>query len=189
MNHKDYFDSNFDLFVYLANDLKKNYPAKEMWVGSPFEWIQTLHSKQIGTVGEILVSNWCIERGFEVKRALNSDADRIINGHRVEIKYSSLWGNKTYTFQQLRNQDYDYYFWIGVSPHNIHAWFIPKDVILPDVPRGVTPQHNGSAGTDTWWIKNLDPLNVPDWLQPYGGSLDEVEKIIKKMPKGAYVGR
>lgn len=179
----------FELFSKLANDIKSNYPEKEMWRESPFQWIQTLHSKQIGTVGEILVSNWCSEKGFDVKRSLYSDADRIINGHRVEIKYSSLWGNGTYTFQQIRDQEYDYCLWIGVSPFDVHAWFIPKQYLLPNPPLGVKPQHKGKAGGDTWWMKNLDPENTPDWLGTFGGSLDLLEIQIRNAGSGKHIGR
>lgn len=182
-------NAEIELFSKLADDIKANYPAEEMWEGSPFQWIQTLHSKQIGTVGEILVSNWAIEKGFEVKRALNSDADRIINGHRIEIKYSSLWRNGTYTFQQLRDQEYDYCLWIGVSPFDVHAWLVPKNILLSNPPAGIRPQHKGNAGTETWWMKNLDPHNVPRWLMQYGGSLDELEKQFIIIGKGGHTGR
>lgn len=185
------FDDESELMATLATNIKDNYPESTMWEGSPFQWITRLSSKRIGAVGELLVQNWCQEKGYKVRRPIGSSSyDRVINGHRVEIKYSKLWDNRTYRFQQLRNQDFDFYFWIGVSPRNVQAWFIPKEYLKLGVgpqPEGVIPQHGGKSGQDTWWIK-VDADSPPEWMEHFGGSLSDVNQILKSHPAGSILG-
>lgn len=132
--------------------------ADDPWAGSPFAWIKSRPSRQVGKIGEQLVAGWCAAKGFDVISVRDSEADRIINGRRVEIKFSTLWANGGYTFQQIRDQNYEYAVCLGVSPFDVHGWVIPKSVLLQHV-IGKTPQHRGRAGTDTFW------------LNPYGDGL------------------
>jgi hypothetical protein len=37
-----------------------------MWQGSPFAWIKTRPSRQIGAIGESLVAGWAATRGLDV---------------------------------------------------------------------------------------------------------------------------
>ena len=60
------------------------------WDESPFNWIRSRPSRQKGSIGEKLVSHWCIDRGLDVTRSPDSDADRVIQGKRIEIKLSTL---------------------------------------------------------------------------------------------------
>jgi len=103
---------------------------------------------------------------------------RLIKGIRVEIKFSTLWSdNKIYKFQQIRDQDYRYCFCLGVSPFAVHAWFIPKTELMK--PRaGLTHQHGGTKGTDTLWL-SFSPDQPPSWLTPFGGTLTQVEALIR----------
>ncbi len=146
-------------------------PAQDPWAGSPFAWIKTRPSRQVGAIGEQLVAGWCAARGLDVVRTGDSEADRVINGKRVEIKFSMLWASGEYVFQQIRDQRYDYALLLGLSPFSASCWVVPKAVLLEQSSKpGLTPQHGGRAGRDTWWLRF--PARSPvEWLAPYGGSL------------------
>lgn len=147
------------------------------WEGSPFAWILSRTSRQKGKIGEELVAAWLTEAGFSVERSPDSEADRIVNGKRVEIKLSTLWGNGSYVFQQLRNQNYDAIICIGLSPDAAHAWVMRKSEIPFDTLRH---QHAGASGSDTWWLP-VKPDFVPEWLAPYGGTLEEARERLSQI--------
>lgn len=180
-------DPDVRLVVELAADKEASYTESDsMWAGSPFRWIKARPSRQIGKIGEELVADWCSSKGFKVERSRDSDADRIISGHRVEIKFSTLWTeNKIYKFQQIRDQNYDFCFCIGVSPFDVHAWLIPKTALRKDRPPSFGPQHGGSSGTDTKWL-SFEADSPPPWLKPFGGQLSDVAKILKAAGSGRY---
>lgn len=160
----------------LADRLRDRYASeKARWRGSPFEWILRLPSRQRGKVGEELVSYWCQARGFEVTtRTRGAEADRIIKGYRFEIKFSTLWESGTYRFQQLRDQDYEYVFCLGLSPFEAHAWVIPKRIAWENT----SGQHGGHSGQDTHWLE-VNPAAPPAWLEPWGGSLQRAYEVLK----------
>lgn len=180
-------DPDVRLVVELATSKEAEYTQGDaMWVGSPFRWIKARPSRQIGKIGEELVADWCSNKGFSVERSPDSDADRIIAGHRIEIKFSTLWtDNRIYKFQQIRNQNYDYCFCIGVSPFDVHAWLIPKSELREDRPPSFVPQHGGSDGLDTKWLSFVAD-SPPDWMKPFGGQLSDVAKLLKAAGKGPH---
>ena len=101
-------DAEVRILAQEADTLSQEYAAKRRdWEGSPFGWIREgVSSRQKGTIGEKIVERYLAGKGFDVARSPNSEADRLINGIRAEIKMSTLWENGTYTFQQLRDQNY-----------------------------------------------------------------------------------
>lgn len=152
------------------------------WEGSPFKWIKSLPSRTVGAIGEQLVAGWSAAKGFDVTRTGDSQADRIIEGHRVEIKFSTLWRNGGYKFQQIRDQDYDYCFCLGVSPFDAHAWLIPKSILLEYV-IGHMGQHTGAQGSDTSWL-GFEVGKPYEWMKPYGSSLAAVNELLLAAGKG-----
>lgn len=179
-------DPEVQLLAGLATTLAPDYAraVDDPWVGSPFQWILTVPSRTKGAIGESLVAGWCAAKGFDVVRSSSSQADRIINGHRIEIKFSTLWKSGGYKFQQIRDQDYDYLFCLGVSPFDAHAWLIPKPILRQYV-IGRMGQHTGASGTDTAWLgfRASQPL---DWMLPYGGRLSDVARLLLSSGKGAF---
>ncbi len=140
------------MLVAIASTLKADYlddSEPDPREGSPFAWIKRLPSRRVGKVGEQLVSGWGAAKGLDVIRTPDPQADRIIAGRRVEIKFSTLWKAGIYKFQQIRDQDYEFLICLGVSPFDAHCWIIPKDALLKYV-IGRTPQHTGRGGTDTF---------------------------------------
>lgn len=176
-------DPEVSLLAGIAGDLEGQYEADfAMWEGSPFRWIKTRPSRQVGAIGEKLVSHWCVAKDLEVARSPDSQADLVIAGRRVEVKYSSLWtDNGIYKFQQIRDQDYDFCFCLGVSPFDVHAWFIPKAELMQDKPPHLVPQHGGQRGRDTKWL-SFQADQPPDWLSPYGGTLSSVYGLMVALP-------
>lgn len=153
-------------------------PADDPWIGSPFAWIRTRPSRQVGKIGEQLVAGWAAAKGLDVTRALNSDADRVINGRRVEIKFSTLWTGGGYKFQQIRDQQYDVAFFLGLSPFAASAWVVPKAVLMERPFRpGIAGQHGGQAGTDTAWLA-FQVTQPPAWLSEFGGTLARVYPLL-----------
>ncbi len=167
----------YTILLEINDEIRQQYSSRrQRWLGSPFEWIISLPSRTVGAVAEQIVHVFLERNGFIVKMpSKSSDYDRLVQSHfsmraiRLEIKFSMLWEDGMYVFQQIRNQDYDYIFCLGISPQEAHAWLLPKQVALQNAP----PQHGGKKGTDTRWL-HINPREVPNWLIPYGGSLDEV---------------
>lgn len=173
----------------ISTTLQAGYASEELqWMGSPFAWIKTRPSRQVGTIGERLVAGWLAAKDFDVTRSPDPDADRLVNGHRIEIKFSTLWKSGIYKFQQLRDQNYAFAICLGVSPFDAHCWVIPKSEVVSRWKAsvasgrevdGIQPQHRGAEGRDTAWL-SLDPEAPPPWLKKHGGRLAEAAGFLRK---------
>ena len=176
-------DPNFRILAACSQSLFGQVADESSeWNGSPFEWIKSRRSRQIGKIGELLVSGWMATRGFDVAKSPDSNADRIIEGKRVEIKLSTLWENGRYKFQQLRDQNYELAICLGLSPFEAHCWIIPKADILRlwKIEKVISSQHGGAAGADTAWI-DVNPNNVQGWIHQYGGTLSDAVKKLTEL--------
>jgi hypothetical protein len=168
-------DPDLVKFVLVSEAVSKEYAASlEGWTGSPFSWILTLPSRARGAAGEKIVESWLTVNGFSVKRAAHSGCDRIVNEINVEIKFSTLWKSGGYTFQQLRDQDYQFVFCLGISPAQAHAWLIPKHIAW----KHAVPQHGGSLGKDTKWL-SFQADDPPAWMSEFGGTLQNALSVLK----------
>lgn len=169
------------MLAAIAATLKHDYVRTgqaDPWRDSPFAWIKTRPSRQVGKIGEQLVAGWCAAKGLDVAATGDSEADRLIAGKRVEIKFSTRWDSGAYTFQQLRDQRYDVAICLGVAPFDAHCWVLSKDVLRQHV-IGHTPQHTGKTGTDTYWL-SFPAAKPPAWLKPYGGHLADAYAILRR---------
>jgi hypothetical protein len=174
-------DTELEALFYIATALKSTYIGDESsdpWANSPFAWIKIRPSRQVGKIGEQLVREWCRQKEFIVSRSGDSEADLVLNGHRIEIKFSTLWGSGVYTFQQLRDQNYEYAFLLGISPFAAHGWFVSKGILRQHV-IGHTPQHAGKAGSDTFWL-TFPATTPPAWLMPFGGTMSQVYEVMQQ---------
>ena len=169
---------DFDILVSVANRLKNSYirGGDDPWANSPFAWIKTRPSRQVGKIGEQLVAAWCQRRGFIVSGSGDSQADMVMNGKRIEVKFSTLWESGVYTFQQIRDQNYEYAIFLGISPSEAHCWLVSKSVLRQHV-IGHTPQHAGKVGSDTFWL-SFHVESPPDWLRPFGGTLSKAFEVM-----------
>jgi hypothetical protein len=175
------YDPEVQLLATISSTLCGDYLDEEaIWQGSPFAWIKSRPSRQIGKIGEQLVAGWCAAKGFDVINSPDSEADRIIQGIRVEIKFSTLWKCGEYRFQQLRDQNYNIAICLGISPFDAHCWVLPKPLILKSwgVYQGISTQHGGKSGSDTAWL-SINPETVPPWLIKQGGSLSQGFSVLR----------
>lgn len=177
-------DDEVNALAGIAAKLAPTYvdPEKDPWAGSPFAWIRTRPSRQVGKIGEQLVADWAAAKGLKVARTGDAEADRIINGRRVEIKFSTLWAGGGYKFQQIRDQRYDILLCLGLSPFTASCWVIPKADIQDALHGkshldGLTGQHTGAAAADTRWL-SFHAERPPDWLRKYGGRLADAYKLL-----------
>jgi hypothetical protein len=184
MTNRRIRDPEVAALAAIAATLAADYTQLEddPWNGSPFQWIKSLPSRTVGAIGEQLVAGWSAAKGFDVTRTGDSEADRIIEGHRVEIKFSTLWANGGYKFQQIRDQNYDFCFCLGVSPFDAHAWLIPKSILLKYV-IGHMGQHTGSQGSETSWLGFEVDKEYP-WMKPFGNTLGEVKSLLLDAGRG-----
>lgn len=176
-------DPEVRILAGLSQTLQAEYQSEnDEWKGSPFAWIKTRPSRQVGAIGEKMVAGWMAARGFNVTRADDSNADRIIEGKRVEIKFSTRWANGGYKFQQLRDQRYDLVICLGISPFDANCWIIPKEDVMRlwKVEHQISSQHGGVGGADTAWI-DVPLSNPPEWLNKYGGSLSDAISALSKI--------
>lgn len=177
-------DPEVQLLASIAATLKGDYireGAVDPWADSPFLWIRTLPSRRVGKIGEQLVSGWCAAKGLDVTASKDSEADRVIGGYRMEIKFSTLWASGVYKFQQIRDQNYEYLACLGLSPFDAHCWVISKGLLRMHV-IGHTPQHTGKSGTDTFWLSFL-PGSPPTWLSSCGGTLTQAFQVLESIKR------
>lgn len=174
---------DFELLRTAANYIKEEFFQEEIsdWENSPFKWIKTLSSGSKGKLGKRLVFQWCALKQLSVDRCPDSEADMLINGHRVEIKFSTLWQNGIYKFQQIRDQNYEFIICLGISPFNAHCWIIDKPTLHLHV-IGHTGQHTGLRGRDTAWIQ-IYPDNPLPWIASLGGSLEQAYSILQRLSR------
>lgn len=176
-------DPQFARLITVSDQLKPDYLGEDLaWEGSPFAWIKARPSRQKGAIAERLLEGWLRLNGLDVKPAGDSEADRIVAGHRVEIKSSTLWAGGSYRFQQFRDQECEIALCLGLSPNDANFWAIPKKTIIAGWGRqeGLVSQHGGSEGRDTAWLA-VDPSNPHKWLKPFGGSLNEGLQALKSL--------
>ena len=81
-----------------------------------------------------------------------------------------------YKFQQIRDQNYDYLFALGISPFDAHAWVIPKTV-LKEYVIGHMGQHTGADATDTAWLSVKVGAELA-WLRELGGTLAAASDVL-----------
>lgn len=161
---------------YLQNDLDKKLEDDiDLWKNSPFEWALKLPPARKGKLGSDLITSWLTSKGMPIGKTKDATKTIIVNGHKISLKFSTLWANGIYKFQQIRKTGYDYVICFGISPFAAHCWVFEKDYAL----QNATKQHKGGAKSE-YWI-SITPNQPQEWAKGSGGTLDEAYQIIKKI--------
>jgi hypothetical protein len=86
-----------------------------------------------------------------------------------------------YAFQQIRDQEYDICFCLGISPQAAHAWAVPKEIIWDKRLQGSIQVLRKLR--DTKWVR-FNPNDPPAWIKEYGGTLEEaIESLLRYFEK------
>lgn len=176
-------DAEFEVLAAVASGLRDEHQTSDdLWSLSPFRWIRSRPSRSRGAIGEKLVAGWCRAHEINVQRSPDSEADRILDGVRAEIKLSTLWKARVYKFQQIRDQDYDLLICLGLSPFEAHAWVFEKDWLVSKVGQvpGLRRQHGGASGQDTAWL-SVSPADVHPWMNGFGGDLRSAMRRLREL--------
>jgi len=177
-------DPDVRLLASLSGTLELDYQQEEdPWFGSPFGWIKRQQSRRRGKIGEQLVAGFLAAKGFDIARPPDSEADLLVNGRRVEVKFSTVWNTGVYKFQQVRDQDYEIMVCLGLCPFDAHCWVIPKTLLRHHV-IGTLGQHGGSQGRDTAWM-SFPPSQPYEWLRARGGRLSDAVAKLRIMTRRA----
>ena len=158
---------------YLQEKLQKK---SDLWKGSPFEWVLQLPARQKGALGRRLITSWFASKDLYVerpkdKKAKDTSETLEIEGIKLSIKFSTLWNNGKYNFQQIRADGYDYVLCFGISPNEAHCWILERNYVISKAKH----QHKSE-----YWI-SFDPKRPPNWLEGYGGTLDDAYEVLKKL--------
>ena len=161
---------------YLQNDLDKKLEGDiDLWKNSPFEWVLKLPPARKGKLGGDLIASWLASQGLHIDTTADSTKTIVLNKHKVSLKFSTLWANGIYKFQQIRSSGYEFVLCFGISPFGAHCWVFEKEYIL----NNASQQHKGAQSAE-YWI-TIDPNNPPNWAVAHGGTLDEALPILKKI--------
>ncbi|ADO97670.1 hypothetical protein SShM2_059 [Synechococcus phage S-ShM2] len=131
---------------------------QSIWEGSKFQSFRNIPSpKSKGSQGEKLVQQFMEHFGHKVTKPQNTDHDRIIDGYKTEIKLSTTWNEilSNWTWQQIRDQDYDRLIFVGINPNGISLWWATKsDIKKYILGRDGCRQHAGKdGGQELYWIQ------------------------------------
>ncbi len=171
-------DDDLAAFARLSAEVQAPYvaAANKAWETSPFGWIKKEPSRRVGAIGEALVKAWARHEGLTVSPPADSGHDCVIDGARIEVKFSTLWEGGGFTFQQIRDQSYEIGALLGIQPQEVSLWFVPKAILWSD---RVPFQHGGRKGRDTKWL-SFQADTPPEWLRQYGGTLREARAALEE---------
>jgi hypothetical protein len=164
----------------LSTEYVDDLPTAEdlAWEDSPFNWIRQEAPGTKGKIGRALASSILEGLGIAIGSAGTS---LTANGTDIRVKLSLEWGAGAFKFQQIRDEPFEYVFCLGLYPEGAYGWLIPRESLIVDgvwqERDGLTPQHGGMAGTDTYWL-SVDPASPPAWLSTYGGTLAAFEAVL-----------
>jgi len=150
-----------DLLTASARAVAHQYAAADEWAGSPFAYLRTLPTASRAKAAEAMVEHALRQLGFRVAPRTAPSHDRVVEGQKVRIKFSTRWRTGLYTFQQVRDEEYDFLLLLGVSPQEGHLWVLSRTVALSLV------------GHPTAWI-SFAPADPPVELRTAGGNLADL---------------
>ena len=171
---------DFQMLASTANYLQKHLEEiNDLWKNSPFEWVLQLPARKKGKLGRQLIASFCASQGLYAEPGGDSSEALIFNGVRYAIKFSTLWTNGIYQFQQIKSTGYDHLICLGISPFEAHCWIFKRELAIEHA----KPQHK-SANSAEYWL-SINPKAIPEWTIDCGGSLDKAIEILKSQKKSS----
>lgn len=168
----------FEMLATTASILQEDWEEKsDLWKNSPMEWITFLPARSKGKLARRLITTWLSSKGLEFEREKNNSETLIINKLRLGVKFSTLWKNGIYQFQQIKKNGPEFIICFGISPFAAHCWILQKE----DAIKFGNEQHKGASESEYWL--SINPEDIPKWLRDSGGNLDEAFKVLKTLKK------
>ncbi len=168
----------------LAKFLADN--TRDPWMATPFQGYVHMDPKQKGEFGEQFVERYAQLQGHMVARAKTSTApyDRIINGHRTEIKFSlamrnregGISPNRFIINHAAKGKDWDRFIFVCINgpleSDWVIKWFSKADFLshLDSSDCLFREQQGGrSGGNDDYMCSGAkaERLISQPWVQPF----------------------
>jgi hypothetical protein len=159
----------------------KEVIMRDPYRGSQNEWFKNLSSKRKGKAGELMVGATLESMGVSVCSSKQARKDKLVDSSvklsdydlylrslnlRAEVKTSTMWGEgKNFTFQQIRDQDYDVILFQFILPNEVKLFYCTKEDAVNYIMIDGHGQHGGGKATETFWI-TFDLDNVPNYIIP-----------------------
>jgi len=162
------------------------------WIGTSYEKHYELDNKQKGSKGEEILEALFVKLGCQVEKPLNTDHDRLVNGLKLECKFSiaQLEKGKIKPFKWMMNhvaegKDWEWLCFAGVNPegHDSVVRLISKDKFKKlkkneeEFRKYFSPQAGGKKADNDDWMSGdkrlVELLNseytigIDEWLQTY----------------------
>lgn len=139
------------------------------YLDSAFFLLKQMSSRTKGAVFESIISEMLTRDGHQVERAQSSAYDRLVDGKRVEIKGSFMWGDTdSFRWQQIRpKQEYDYIIFLAFYPQSLKAFASNKEdcneYVLEKDDKGhfIHNQHGGKTATSDTFLIQGAPEDFP----------------------------
>lgn len=155
--------------VQLSEDLLGVGAIDSRWLSGPFQHLKALAPRTKGSKMEKIAEAILQQCGHLVSKATSTDNDRVVNGHKVEIKGSTITNGSDdcFSFLQIRPaQDYDFLiletFWFDGT---VKFHRIPKAEVHQLVAnRTFIPQHGGNKGNSGTFSYNGNLAPFAPWF-------------------------
>ncbi len=175
-NSTEMFSSEFKNLIKITSSFQGDYYEKsDIWKNSPFEWITHLPARSKGKIAREILIKWLSNEGILLVKEKGTNENLVINNKRFAVKYSSLWTNGIYKFQQIRSDGPDFVICFGISPFDAHCWVFNKENAIENG----SIQHRGANGSEYWLT--INPSKEESWAKKYGGTLSSALKIINSL--------
>lgn len=172
-NNSAIISEEFKHLVSITSHIQKELEdTTDLWKNSPLEWMVYLPARSKSRIARKIITEWFKHEELIVEREPISSETLWINGKKYATKFSTLWTNGIYQFQQIRLDGPDLILCFGISPLDAHCWILNKEMVS----KYGRVQHKGARE----YLLSINPNQVPDWAMTCGGTLSQALKILKK---------
>lgn len=134
------------MFENIINECKdKTMNDTNMWSNSKYEYIKKSSTTSKGTFGELLAVGIAKSIGIDARKNEHKGSfDVLFNDKKIEVKLATLDTNNNFQFNGIRKlREYDYVFFIGVTPNDIVYNIESKDSCCNSTKYHLIPMEKG----------------------------------------------